>query len=60
MNFLGNLAKPLTGGKTIIEDNLNWEWKVELVGQAKVVKRSVGGFKKKIQKYELLLGIETD
>lgn len=58
-NFLDSLAKTLTGVKTVLADNPNVKWESELIEHADIVKAAVENFRKKIEKYDLPLSVDT-
>jgi hypothetical protein len=60
VDFLNGVGKTLTGIQTILQNNPNLKWEPELIEQAERLKAAVEIFKKKIDKYDLSLGADTE
>jgi hypothetical protein len=59
VEFIKSLVKTLESIKTIFEQCPDLEWKDSLAEQAKAMNNAIEVFKKKIEKYDLSLGVES-
>lgn len=60
VDFLNSIGKTLNGVQEVLQSNPNLKWEPELIGQAEVLKSAVETFKKKVDKYDLSLGADTE
>jgi hypothetical protein len=60
LSFLTSIEATLRGLETIFASNLNLTLNDELVEQARLLKSAVDDFRKKVDKYDLSLGSDSD
>jgi hypothetical protein len=60
VTFLTALGKTLSGLQVVLKNNPGLEWEAGLLEQANTLTSSVEDFKKKIAKYDLSLGADTE